>query len=429
MYGTLFVTSGPHGAGKTTLIDELLKDKEIDIERVIPYTTRISHTTKTYLEENQLNDALYLNDYHLDLLTFIETQKNISDTINVTKQKAILMVLEDLAKSRNLPTENHNAPKVLFDNKTLAVMLLSALGFVGIVNNSLKGFNGIVSILRLFTLNPLALYPAGVFFALISATIFFSFDLNQSAKFFGIPFFEHSDVMQNLMEQERLLKSITRSLDKDLIQIKTRAQRERTRTLIHVIQSQLNQLYHYKKQLKKQSEATYIKVIEKLFAAVCGLLFLFNGYFTGQAGAMFLLGASSIAAGMATPLGAFVMISLGIIASIGAFAFYAIVQRRGVESLVRSLMGFNKEQVKSFCNIKKHQQLKAEIDDKEQLLYAFSDNILNKESIEPANQEKKENGIKNTLKRSYSANFFNPYNSKVFPPTNDADFAHKSMNM
>ncbi len=40
MKGVLFVVSGPHGTGKSTLIKKLLDDEGSQVQRTIPYTTR-----------------------------------------------------------------------------------------------------------------------------------------------------------------------------------------------------------------------------------------------------------------------------------------------------------------------------------------------------------------------------------------------------
>jgi hypothetical protein len=240
------------------------------------------------------------------------------------------------------------------------ITLLAALGFAGLVNFCMWGFDGVISVLQLFTSNPLLLYLPGAFFAFIAGLIFISFDFTQAAKELGVDYFEFSSRVNDYIEQDKLIKHLLRSLDLELLSRTTLSQQEQT-CLFALLKQQAERLASQKKRLRSSGNDPFVERAEKISSCLCGFLYFFDGFFCGQAGAMFLLGVSSIGAGMASPLGAFLMIGLGLISAIGAASFYCLVQKKSVEYLVSAALGVNKEKIEEFCKSSRETAIEKEL--------------------------------------------------------------------
>lgn len=279
-----------------------------------------------------------------------------------------LLLLDLLAELQD--REDRSESKEQEKPSSSLILALTGLGFAGLVNYCIWGFDGVMSIMELFTSSTFILYLSGTFFSLISGLIFISFEFTQGAKELGVDYFEFSTVVNEYIEQEKLLKKLLRSIDFELL-ASNKLEPAEEHLLLLFIQSQFNRLCAHKERLLNRKDSNKAWFIEALASALCGLLYFFDGYFCGQSGAMFILGAGSISAGMATPAGALLMVGLGLISAIGALAFYCLVQQRSVGYMVSAIMGINKEKIEEFCKPKRTAVITKELAFREQLVSCY----------------------------------------------------------
>lgn len=322
----------------------------------------IDAKTSQFLHHYQLNQLLQVNANHQ--IEIKRLNKFLLDE-NFTHRNALSkLIIESLSNERGLldtTKKSHRASRAI-------LLGLSFLGLAGAICNGISGFDGIVSIIQLFTSSAFLMYVPGVFFAFLSIFLFISFDFSQGANALGVQLFNDDSAFKFLIQQEKQLKNIIRSLEDDLLNVTCKNDAQKSLYFIQLLKSLHQSIQQQKKAFKDNIKPSLIKTcVEKTGTFLCALLFLFYGYFAGQSGAMFILGASSIAVGMSTPLGAVLMVSLGIIAAIGAVSFYLLVQKKGVEELISNMLGNDKETYDRLNKPNRVEKIEKELENKTQL--------------------------------------------------------------
>lgn len=260
-----------------------------------------------------------------------------------------------------------NQPKKIEDDQKFKIGLLSFLGFAGLVNYLIWGFDGVFSIMQMFTASPLLLYLPGILFAFIAGLVFISFDFYQAANELGVDFFDFSTEVNDFIEEEAYLIQLLENIDYAFLQQWALSDNEKI-ILIQILEEEVNRLNQIRRQLMTVKESSFSLFMQQLSCGLCGFMYFFDGFFCGQAGAMFLLGVSSLGAGLATPFGAVLMLGLGIVSAIGAASFYFLIQKKSVEYLVSAVFGINKEKVEEFILPEKSERLEKVLGFKKQFV-------------------------------------------------------------
>lgn len=229
--------------------------------------------------------------------------------------------------------------------------LFLLLGGAGVLNAALAGFNGIASVISIFTSNlALAILP-GLVFATIAAVIFVGFDFSQAANNIGIKVFKDRRVLGDMLKKQKQLQHFLNSTDALMTTMATRQSIGDLKSLLKVIDKQVQSVNTFSYALNDTLTApSKFNKFKKACGVFCGALFLFGGFFCGQAGAMFLLGEVSMVAAMSTPAGLALVLILGCLSAVGAVSFYSMVQRPAVESLIGKFVGFTPETVASLTD-------------------------------------------------------------------------------
>jgi hypothetical protein len=95
-------------------------------------------------------------------------------------------------------------------------------------------------------------------------------------------------------------------------------------------------------------------------------LYLNFGFFTGQAGILYLLGNITMAVAMTQPLIAATVIGVALLSAFGYAAFYWMVQRSGVENLVtKQVYGVDLEALENIQTDEYQSQLSTSLDCKQ----------------------------------------------------------------
>lgn len=224
------------------------------------------------------------------------------------------------------------------------------LGALGILNNSLGGFNGMAAIASLFTTNIWIILPPAILFALINAVIFIGFDFSQAAKRLAIQTFSPPKKLSLLLKQKQLLMLLAKLAQQWMLSEKPE-EHQNLSLLFTILDKQKNS---FSESLAKWQTTYYLtpkaKTIKTLIGYACTILFLLCGYFNGQAGAMFLLSIPTIAVALSNPVTATIVILTGILSAVGAASFYFFLQRQGVESLASRMMGYDEQSIEILTN-------------------------------------------------------------------------------
>ena len=241
--------------------------------------------------------------------------------------------------------------KKITDEKVTSVSkkALFAFGFTclaGLLCAFLDGIDGIASIIQLLPLPAFFSALVVASFVIISITVFVGFDVTESAKLLGIELdLRETSPFGLISEQKKMVHDINRYLEIEMIDAKSDEELE-------VIKEKLAQLVEINSTLDNNIEAVerYMEndpmvSLWRNFAAVsCALLYLNFGFFTGQAGILYLLGNLAMAVVITQPLLACLVLGVAAVSAFGYAAFYWMVQRPGVENLIcRVLYGVDLE--------------------------------------------------------------------------------------
>ena len=245
--------------------------------------------------------------------------------------------------------------KKIADEKVTTVSKKALLAFgltclAGLLCAFLDGIDGIASIIQLLPLSPIFSALVVASFVIISITVFVGFDVTESAKLLGIELdVRESSPFGVISEQKKMIYDINRYLEREIIDAKSDEELEN-------LKSKLAQLVEINAALDNDIEAidSYMEnapmvSLWRNFAAVsCALLYLNFGFFTGQAGILYLLGNVTMAVVMTQPLLACLVLGGAAVSAFGYAAFYWMVQRPGVENLIcRVLYGVDLEALES----------------------------------------------------------------------------------
>jgi len=246
----------------------------------------------------------------------------------------------------------------------------------GFVCAFLDGIDGIASIVQLLPLS--AIFSALVVssFVFISITVFIGFDVTEAAKLLNIDInFRESSPFDYISTQKQMIHDINRYLEREIAEAVSKE------TLI-ATKANIENLIRINDSLDAKIKAVDLYMINdplvfwwKNFAAVsCTLLYLNFGFFTGQAGLLYLLGNISMAVVMTQPWLAALVIGGACMSAFGYAAFYWLVQRPGVENLIcKTLYGVDLETLELVQSDEKQSHLSSALESKQKLLSKLCD--------------------------------------------------------
>jgi hypothetical protein len=255
------------------------------------------------------------------------------------------------------------------DSATMIFFILTCIS--GLTYGFMDGLDGIVSIVQLLPISQtLAIFLIASFTSL-SMLVIMGFDIPESAKVLGLT--QDKDPQKPfdlLYAQKILVEQISELMDKQIIKTNKHHELETLASLmdkIIVINTEMD--LQVKKASSFLNDDSRVRFYRFIAAFLCALLFLSFGFFTGQAGMLFLLGGITMEAAMSTTFTAALVLSASVITAIGCTCFYWLIQRPGVESLLcKMLYGVDSEKLEELESDKYQQNLTNRLEAKKELL-------------------------------------------------------------
>ncbi|HHT0592809.1 TPA: hypothetical protein ACTXXA_000999 [Legionella anisa] len=246
----------------------------------------------------------------------------------------------------NLPKEVENNTK----DKTKFVLLTMA----GILVAACQGFDGIVTMLSIFSLPSSITLGIGFAFSFLSVIVFCGFDLVRVSNALGIKLSDAYKLLGAYLLQLKMIKSIRKKIDDYYLSDLSLSDLKQLELIISMLQKHFALLTKASKQFEQAINSESIQMVKTLISGVSALLFFGGGFFTGQSVALFMSGLIINAA-----IPAFwPVVIFSVIVALAAFSLYWYVERPVLDKLVSSWFGLNEESVQKLCD--KHLIIKEE---------------------------------------------------------------------
>lgn len=245
----------------------------------------------------------------------------------------------------------------------------------GVLCALLDGIDGIASIVQLLPLPPILSGLIIATFALISITVFVGFDVSESAKSLGIQIDKtHETVLGRMAELKKKIKQANQYLEAAIIKADSDELPQLSKDLDKLIglNHQLDiEIKAVDDFVANSSRANFWR---KFAASACALLYLNFGFFTGQAGILYLLGNISFAAAMMNPITASLVIGGALLSAFGYTAFFYLVQCSSVENLItKHVYGIDIETLEATQSEEMTSELSTSLDLKQKQISKFQE--------------------------------------------------------
>ncbi|MBA2652507.1 MAG: hypothetical protein H0U73_09615 [Tatlockia sp.] len=322
-------------------------------------------------------------------------------------------LLKDLAGSLQIPLPE----KKQKEKTTSYSSIYYFLALAGTLYFGCQGFEGITSLLSIFSVPKAAILIIGSIFALISVIAFQAFDLTEIAKNLGIKKKNVHKLVDIYLKEVETIKAIRRNLTELYPKRKTVGDLEEDLQITELINARYTKLDEERMELTNLSRDKKLTVLKYVVASIIGIIYFSTAFFTGQTVALALAGffVASIA-----PL-SWPVILVSTIVGLAALAVYWYVERPSIEKLVSSVVGLDQDKIGLLCNPKiveeektKLKQLKTNlISCKEYLKANVAENALWEKQLQTADEEIKVLMLKSEEKKEVASNSTLSFNSSL----------------
>ncbi|WP_412757211.1 hypothetical protein [Legionella bozemanae] len=232
--------------------------------------------------------------------------------------------------------ENNTQDKIKFALLTMAGILVAAC----------QGFDGIVTMLSIFSLPSSIILGIGFAFSILSVVVFCGFDLVKVSNALGIKLSDAYKLLDAYLLQLQMIKSIRKKIDDYYLSDLSSSDLQQLKLIISMLQKHLASLTKAGKQFEEVLKSERIQTVKTLISGVSALLFFGGGFFTGQSVAFFM---SGLILNSAIPA-FWPVIIFSAIVGLAALSLYWYVERPVLDKLVSSWFGLNEESVQKLCD-------------------------------------------------------------------------------
>jgi hypothetical protein len=296
----------------------------------------------------------------ITLMSWLDEQqiKNSEESSKEKKQKIefILVSLRtELLQAFFLAMKGDDTylPKEV-ENNTQDKMKFALLIMAGILVAACQGFDGIVTMLSIFSLPSSIILGIGFAFSILSVVVFCGFDLVKVSNALGVKLSDAYKLLDAYLLQLQMIKSIRKKIDDYYLSDWFSSDLKQLELIISMLQKHLATLTEAGKQFEEALKSERIQTVKTLISGVSALLFFGGGFFTGQSVAFFM---SGLILNSAIPA-FWPVIIFSAIVGLAALSLYWYVERPVLDKLVSSWFGLNEESVQKLCD--KHLIIKEE---------------------------------------------------------------------
>lgn len=261
--------------------------------------------------------------------------------ILVSLQTAFLRDLGLSMKGEYEKTEKKNNNNSSEMSKIKFLFLTSA----GILITACQGFDGVVTMLSVFSLSPSIMLGIGFAFILLSVIVFFGVDLVKVSNALGVKLSEYKLLDAYLIQLQKI-KVIRKKINDYTLVAMSQEDLQQLELILSMLQKRFMFLAVASKQFDEALNSKNVQMIKTAISGVSALFFFGSGFFAGQSVALFI--ASLILDSVLPTFWPIIVFSA--LVGLAALSIYWYVERPGLEKLVTNWFGLNEENVQQLCD-------------------------------------------------------------------------------
>lgn len=280
----------------------------------------------------------WLNEESVSLSKKSQKLKQNVEMILVSLHAELLHDLCSSMKGDTTKKKQNNSKQ----SKSKFILLVGA----GILVAACEGFDGIVTMLSIFTLPSLSILAAGFVFALFSIAFFCMFDLVKISESLGVKLNDSYHVVDVYLFQLRQIKAIRKKINAYSLAELSLNDLEQLEQILSMLQKRFQSLAEVSKQFDQALNSENMQMVKSVISGVSGLLFFGSGFFAGQSVALFI--ASIVFSPMASMFWPVIIFST--LVGLAALSIYWYVERLELRKSVSDWFGLNEESVEQLCD-------------------------------------------------------------------------------
>ncbi|MGL5742380.1 MAG: hypothetical protein ACRCXC_07445 [Legionella sp.] len=254
-------------------------------------------------------------------------------------------LLNDLYSSMH-GDEEAEKEKRAKDTSGMGKIKFSLLTAAGILVAACQGFDGIVTMLSIFTLPSAIILGAGFLFSLFSIAVFCGFDLVKVSNSLGVKLSDSYKLLDAYLLQLQQIKAIRKRIEEYRLAELSERDLKQMELIVSMLQKRFESLSKAGKQFDEALNSDNMQMAKTLMSVISALLFFGGGFFAGQSVALFV---ASLVINPVIPA-FWPVIIFSTVVGLAALSIYWYVERPGLNKLVSSWFGLNAESVEQLCD-------------------------------------------------------------------------------
>lgn len=302
----------------------------IDIDQVI----LPEKLNKAYINLNQSNgtdNTCFPTKF--SGLTFFSQQKEEVDLVLLESYH-----LELIKEWRSLL--NDEPVQAISLNKKSNQFKLVILAILGTLYFACEGFDGITSLLGIFSLPAVLLMAFGFLFSIMSVIVFYSFDLVEISKNLGVSWYQAPKLVDIYVDQLDEMKALIFAIHKELRNFDDQ-DKEICLKWMYQLENQYHEIQKQSIILQKQLDRPIINTAQTTATILAALIRFGDGFFAAQP----LLVAIFAAMSIPTSSTVIPVIAFSFLIGLAALSIYWYVEKPGIEKFVCRRLGIDTEKL------------------------------------------------------------------------------------
>lgn len=231
------------------------------------------------------------------------------------------------------------------------------LAIAGTILAVCQGFDGIATLLGLFTSVPVAaIFFAGIAFAVLSLGVFYGFGLGEISKNLDVGFRKSREMLDIFVDQARQINRLRKEIVDSITETRDIKKLIALKDMVAMLAIRYHGLDQARAAYTNQLKTSSLKLVKGASSAMSAVLFFSGGYFAAQTLSSMVAGL--FIAGVTPTFWPIVLAST--LVGLAGVAIYWFVERPGFENLVGRWFGLDKDKIDDFADVKKVKKHKKE---------------------------------------------------------------------
>lgn len=314
-------------------------------------------------------------------------------------------LLHDLLASMNetdvdIVANNQNTSGM---SKIKFALLIAA----GILVAVCEVFDGVITVLSIFSLSPAVIIGTGIIISLLSIAVFCGVDLVKISSSFEMKLNDAYKLLDTYLLQLQYIKAIRRKIDEYCLANLTADNLGQLERILAMLQIRFGALTEASKKINQELNGGNVYLAKKLISGASALLFFGGGFFASQSVALYIFSLV-----MTTPVTVtfWPIIVFSSIVGLAALSLYWYVERPELNKLISHWFGLNEENVGKLCDADLLAKEEKKLGNLKEKIISTSRLVERKNQLEQKEVENKKitdtNMITNTRSGSNFCSFF-----------------------